>query len=283
MIIDISGALLIGIAISLTTLMLFSRVGMFLDQKSDNDGLIINTKSKISELRKANPRFFILSLVAFGFLYSISILIIRSFWITMAITVIIPFVPSIADKYNEAAKRRVFLKQFPTVLSQISSIVRTGSSLEEAFSMIAKDAAPPASMEFSTLVSEYKINHNLAACLENLCNRIKSEDLKIFTHSIMISKKTGANIIEQIDNIYSTINQRLYIEGKINALTAQGKIQAVLTIAIPILIILAVRAVDPHYFDPLFDTTLGHIILVIAGLLDSIGFYLVLKLSRVKF
>jgi tight adherence protein B len=192
-------------------------------------------------------------------------------------------IPKILSAVKTSLRRRKFLKQFLPVLNQIANIVRTGSTIEEAFSIVARENPAPISEEFGLLTAEYRICHDLPACLSNLTKRMKSEDLTIFSSSIIISKRTGANLVEQLENIRKTLSDRFYIEGRIKSLTIMSKVQDILSFIIPFCVIFIVNMIDPDYFNPLWRSSLGHLILTFGSLMLLIGLFLILKLSRIKY
>ncbi len=175
------------------------------------------------------------------------------------------------------------MKQFIPVLNQIANIVRAGCSLEEAFSIVANENPAPIGTEFGILMSQYGINHDLKTSLENLHKRIPNRELLMFINSVIISKKTGANIVEQISNIRRTLTDRFYIEDKIKALTVQGRIQGIVASALPLLIIFFISIIDKNYFDPLTDTVPGRLIIGFSILLNVLGMFLISRFCKIKY
>jgi len=191
---------------------------------------------------------------------------------------ILPFVKI----FRKRKRRRDFMKQFLPVLNQIANTVKSGCSIEESFMIVANENPAPISQEFSRILAQYKISHNLSASLDALCKRIPEKEVKLFANSVIIARHTGANIVEQLVNIRKTVSDRIYMEGKVKAMSAQGKVQGILSSFIPIIIFLSVNYFDPEYFKPLLKSPLGHLIIITATVSNIIGLFLITKLSKLK-
>ena len=193
------------------------------------------------------------------------------------------FMPWLLNKILKFGYEDKFMKQFLPVINQLANIVRSGSTIEEAFSTIANENPDPIGKEFRLMLSEYRISHDLSESLRKLSSRIKNSELALFVNSILISKKTGANIIEQLEKIQRTISDRLYIEGRIKSLTIQGKIQGVSTALLPLVIIFCIRLIDPSYFDPILKTKMGNILIYLAIFMIAIGALLIIRITKIRY
>ena len=58
--------------------------------------------------------------------------------------------------------------------------------------------------------------------------RMGSEDLTLMVQSIEISRQTGGNLTEVFDRISETIRERATLKGQVQAMTANGRMTAVI-------------------------------------------------------
>ena len=77
--------------------------------------------------------------------------------------------------------------------------------------------------------------------LINLEQRVGSQDLSIMVRSVEIARQTGGNLTEVFERIAETIRARMQIEGKIESMTAMGRLQGLVVGFIPVLLMVAPR------------------------------------------
>src|SRR6202012_2294819 len=106
-------------------------------------------------------------------------------------------------------------------------------------------------------LSENKLGVSLEEAFNNLAKRVQSDDVEMFVTSVNILKETGGNLAETFDTIVTTIRERIKVENKISALTAQGFYQGVFVMAIPPLLGFVFYQTDPDFMKPLFQTAIG--------------------------
>jgi len=87
--------------------------------------------------------------------------------------------------------------------------------------------------------------------------RLPSEDLDLVVTSIAISQSVGGNLAEVFDKIGETIRERRRVEGRIDSLTAQGKIQGIVVSLLPLVVGLAIYWIDPTLMAPLLNNVAG--------------------------
>ena len=107
--------------------------------------------------------------------------------------------------------------------------------------------------------------------LKNLAERVPTPDLDMVVTSIVTIRETGANLAEVFDVIAHTVRERKKVEGKIQAMTAEGMTQGVMMCAVPPVLIIAFYFLDPTLVAPLFTTVLGILMLLVIAALDVMG------------
>ena len=100
--------------------------------------------------------------------------------------------------------------------------------------------------------------------------------------SVGIAAEVGGNLAEVFDRIAFTIRERRRIEGRIDALTAQGKIQGLMVALIPILMMVAINYLDPDMLTPLWTTVYGYITLGVMAVMEGLGYFFVRKITNIE-
>lgn len=191
-------------------------------------------------------------------------------------------VPDLWVRYTRAVRVRRFRVQLVDVLFILSSSLRAGLSLPQAFEQVESEMAPPASQEFGLMMKAYRLGRPLREALEGLNARIPCEELQLISTAILVSQETGGDITGVISQLITTIRERRKFQEKVMTLTLQGRLQAYLMSVLPIGFAAFVRSVSPEYFNVLLTEVQGRLLLAAAIGLWLIGMTLLMKMSRVE-
>ena len=183
-----------------------------------------------------------------------------------------------------AKKRRVhkFGEQLVDALSTLTNALRSGFALPKAFQLIASDMPKPICQEFGILVQELRLGIDTEEGLQNMLQRVPSQDLDLLSTSIAISASVGGNLAEVFDRIAETVRERHRIEGRIDALTAQGKMQGLMVSVLPIIVAVAINFIDPELFEPMYTTPLGWGICAVMVVMECLGYFFVRKITNIE-
>jgi len=95
--------------------------------------------------------------------------------------------------------------------------------------------------------------------------------------------ETGGDLTTVFNKIAHTVRQRLEVNGKLKAMTAEGNFQAISVGIMPLFIFIIMYFVSPELVEPLLTTTIGNIILIFAIVLEGLGFLTIRKISKIDF
>lgn len=191
--------------------------------------------------------------------------------------------PGVYVKFAQERKKRVFENQIPIALSLIRNSVEAGFSFMQAMEVVATEMQPPISEEFGRVLHETSVGKDLEEALNNMINRVESEELKLVVVAVLIQREVGGNLGEIIDVILETIKDRIQIKGEIRTLTSQGRLSAMVICALPVVLGILMYFINPEYMTPLFVTTGGQIMLGIAFTMILLGAYLISKIIKIDF
>ncbi|MFN2529580.1 MAG: type II secretion system F family protein, partial [Candidatus Baltobacteraceae bacterium] len=94
--------------------------------------------------------------------------------------------------------------------------------------------------------------------LDGLAERIPSNETLMLAKVIRIQGQTGGNLSAILEHLATTIKERRRIARKINALTAEGRIGALVLEALPVAVGGFIIATQRDMALPLLTTGLGH-------------------------
>jgi tight adherence protein B len=190
--------------------------------------------------------------------------------------------PLLTVRWLKVRRDKKFNTQLVDALFAMGNALRAGFSLPLAFEMIAREMENPMGQEMRLVAQEMRVGVSMEDALHHLAERMPGEDLDLLITSILISREVGGNLSEVFDNIANTIRDRLRLQGKIRALTAQGKLQGIVVALLPVGIGLALNALNPAFFRPMYTTTMGASFLGAIVVLELIGAWFIRKIVTIK-
>jgi len=168
-------------------------------------------------------------------------------------------VPRLLLNYSIKKRRKQFEEQFVQGLEYLSSSTRAGLSLVQSVESLVVNSNPPLSQEFDLLLREYRIGIPLNEALQNLARRVDSEELNLMVFSTIITRELGGDISEIFDHLAEVIRSRHRVMDRIDTLTSQGRLQAMVCGGIPFFLYGVLFLWQPEYLKPLFDSFAGRI------------------------
>src|SRR6267378_6929654 len=175
-----------------------------------------------------------------------------------------------------------FNKQLPDTITLLSNSLRAGSSFLQSIELVSRESPAPMGPEMGRVVREVNLGLSMEEALSNLVRRIKSDDLDLMVTAIGVQQQVGGNLAEILDTIAFTIRERVRIKGEIRTLTAQGRYSGYLVAFLPIAIMITLNFINPEFMQPLFTELIGQILLVVGGIMMSIGFFAIQKITDIK-
>lgn len=192
------------------------------------------------------------------------------------------FMPRLLLVRFRQQRQKKFELQLAEGLDTISNALKTGYSLPQAIDLLVKDGLPPISEEFALAMGEYRLGVPIDKALEKVTERVKSENLKLMVNAISTLRKTGGNLVEIFEHISFVIRERQRIQGRIDVLTSQGKMEALIVGFIPFFMLLVINTMSPDLVAPLFSTFIGWIMLIVVVVMDIIGVILIMKIVNIE-
>jgi tight adherence protein B len=175
-------------------------------------------------------------------------------------------------------------EQLPDALDMMSRSLRAGHALASSFKLVATEMPAPVSIEFARAFEEQNLGIPFERAVVQMTRRAPTNgDLKLFAVSVIIQKETGGNLVEIIEKIAETIRSRYRFYGKLRALTAEGRVSAIVIGILPFAAGLATAMVNPAYMSALVNTPLGRIFLAYAMGSWLFGVLLLRKTAQVDY
>lgn len=185
---------------------------------------------------------------------------------------------------NRKQKQRLtrFNAGLADMITTIIGSLRAGFSFPQALKTVVEEAEEPIKDEVEIVLREMQYGKSLEEALNDLKERMPSEDLVLMIQAILIQKQVGGNLATVLDKIVQTIRDRTRIQGQIATLTAQGKLSGVVIGLLPIVLGFVLYLIQPDYIGTLFTNPIGLLMVGGGAVSGVIGFILVRKITNIE-
>ncbi len=191
--------------------------------------------------------------------------------------------PRVVLRVLMGRRRAAFANQFEGVLQMISGSLRAGYGLMQAVATVAEEASAPTCKEFSRVAVENQLGRTVEESLRSMADRMDNEDLRWVVEAIDIQYEVGGDLAEVLDNVSETIRDRDQIRRQVKALSAEGRMSAVILVLMPFALALAMSMVSPDYLAELTGTTIGRIMIGGALVMIGVGALWIRRIVKVVF
>jgi tight adherence protein B len=190
--------------------------------------------------------------------------------------------PRLYVRFRQMQRIKHVDNQLVDALMLISNSLKSGYSFQQGLELCSEESPPPISTEFKRVLMETNLGMQMDEALDNLGERVPSEDLDLVVTAVKIQRQIGGNLSEILDRIVHTIRERIRIKGEISTLTAQGKLQGIILTLLPPGLTMAIYMMDPEFMQPLFFTMIGKMLLAVAIVLQIFGAIMIKKIVDIK-
>lgn len=191
------------------------------------------------------------------------------------------FGPRLVHGKLRERRRKTLIRQLPDTLDSLVGALRAGMSLQQALGLLSEQLPTPSNQEFTLVVRKLRMGVAMDDVLTELETRIGSQEYTMFTTCMRIAREVGGNLTESLERLADTMRKKLAMEGKIDALTSQGKLQGLIVGCLPLFLMWVLTEMEPEGMAPLFNTMIGYATLLVIFLLELIGFVLIRKIVRI--
>ncbi|MHB1845221.1 MAG: type II secretion system F family protein [Deltaproteobacteria bacterium] len=191
------------------------------------------------------------------------------------------FVPMILVRVYRKRRIDKFDRQLVDVLQQMSGALKAGLTFQQAMEQVAKESPPPLGQEFNLTIREMKLGLPLEEALSNMATRVGSQDLDLTVTSTNIAKGLGGNMAEMFETISATIRERMRLEGKIKAVTSQGKMQGMIVSLMPLAMGIILNFMRPDLMQPKLHHHFGWILVSVCIIGIALGWFMIMRIVNI--
>ena len=186
-------------------------------------------------------------------------------------------------KLLTSRRQAKFDDQVPDTLRMLAGGMRAGHSLLRSLDAAAQESDAPMADELSRIVNETRIGRDLGESLIDVADRTKNEDFSWIAQAIEIHREVGGDLAEVIDHVGETIRDRNQIRRQVKALSAEGRMSAIVLLSLPVVLFISLQFINPVYAKTFSSTVPGYIMMAVSAVMLSLGAFWLSRLIKPKF
>ena len=141
------------------------------------------------------------------------------------------------------------------------------AALEEMDRLYGKDSM--ISQELRLILAKTRMNRAFGEALGDFARRSGLEDIQSFSEVFLAARKSGGELVRIIARTAEIIAEKIRIQEDIMTATAARRMEQRVMSAIPLLIVFYIELTSPGFFDLLYGTAAGRVVMTVC-----LGIYL---------
>lgn len=190
--------------------------------------------------------------------------------------------PRLVLSRRATTRQAAFLEQLPDTLNLLSSSLRAGYGLLQAVDTVVKEAPAPTAEEFGRALTETRLGRPLDEALDSMAARLGSEDFSWVVLAVNIQNEIGGNLATLLETVSRTLRERGQVRRQVQVLSAEGRLSAVVLLALPVVLAVAMSVINPEYTGLLFGTFPGRMMVLGALAFSGIGMLWMRKVVAIE-
>lgn len=178
--------------------------------------------------------------------------------------------------------------EFKEGILLLSSFLSAGYSVENAFSSAVKELVLLYEeeglivREFSHIENQIRINRSVEKALLEFAGRSGLDDVKNFAEVFAASKRSGGELVTVISHTADVIRDKVLVRQDILTITASKQFEQKIMNMIPFFIVLYIDMSSPGFFDMMYTTGLGRILMTICMAVYIIAFLIAKRIMKIE-
>ncbi|AHM56951.1 type II secretion system protein [Peptoclostridium acidaminophilum DSM 3953] len=243
-----------------------------LDRKLDSADILLTVEEFV-----AGSGFLVLLATYFGYAATSSILMGAMTGVLVAAAIVLLI------RVKRGKKIENLDKQLGDALTMMAGTLRAGYSFLQAMDTVGREMPKPISTEFGKVIKEIQVGGGMETALNNMLKRSYTEDLDLMVTSVLIHRQIGGNLAEILDNISSTIRDRIKLKGEVKVLTSQARLSGLIIALLPFGFAVIISFINPDHMKTLISDRLGQYLIGMALMGQIVGFVIIKRITDVKY
>ncbi|UQR61108.1 type II secretion system F family protein [Bradyrhizobium sp. C-145] len=166
-------------------------------------------------------------------------------------------------------------RQLPDAIQLVTSTVRSGLPVNEAFRTIAREMPQPTSGQFAIVCSELALGRAPEEAVEGIYRRTRVSEYAMFAVTLAVQLKAGGSLAETLQILAETVSQRVALAARAKALAGEVIFSSRALSVSPLIVGGLLYMVNPQSIDMLFYDPTGNTLLAYAIASVIVGHFVI--------
>ena len=208
---------------------------------------------------------------------------VGGFLLALGLLIIMPLLPRALVRSRAESYRRRFGEQLPQVLDGLASGLSAGLSFDGAVDYVLSDLPEPSRGTFTRLSRRLALGTPIKDALTRLQAEVEEEALRLVVDGLILQRQFGGDMVQMLEETAALLRERLELEREVRAITTQGRLSGIVIAALVPVSAGFLLSFNPRYIDVLFDNVIGQSLVILALVLQLIGWAIISRLVRIKY
>ena len=191
-------------------------------------------------------------------------------------------VPWLWLKRKHSKRLAAFNAQLAETLTLMAGGLSAGLSLPQAVDTVVREGHQPMAGELGRALIEQRLGIPIEETLDNVAERMESEDFSWVVMAIRIQREVGGNLAELLNTVSETLRDREYLRRQVRVLSAEGRFSGYVLTALPIGLFIYMLLFKGDFVTPLYTTGMGYVLLGVAVAMLIGGGFVMSRLTKIK-
>ena len=210
-------------------------------------------------------------IAAAAILYASSLLGLSILYMSFAAVVVAITVVRGLFGWQQRRLGNQLFRQLPDAIQLVTSTVRSGLPVHEAFRTISREMPQPTAGQFAIVCNELRMGRPPEEALEDVYRRTQVAEYGIFAMTLAVQLKTGGSLSETLQGLADTVSQRVALASRAKALAGEVIFSSRALSASPFVVGGLLYAINPQTIDLLLEDPTGNMLLAYAAASVLVG------------
>ena len=220
-----------------------------------------------------HPAYVLLAgvIAAAAIFYANSLLNFSILYVSLAAAIVAIMVVRGLFGWQQRRLANQLFRQLPDTIQLVTSTVRSGLPVSEAFRIIAREMPQPTAGQFAIVCSEVTMGSSPEEAVEAIYRRTQVTEYGIFAVTLAVQLKSGGSLTETLQTVGDTVRQRVALAARAKALAGEVIFSSRALSLSPIIVGGLLYAINPQTVDLLIYDPAGNMLLAYAAASVLVG------------
>jgi tight adherence protein B len=219
----------------------------------------------------------VLALTVAGFVQALT----DRIWLSGATALAVLAGPSFFRWRVQRAEIAALRRQLPELMLLLAAGLRCGAGLWPTLLSAAEQLPAPVRDDLVILLAQQRLGVSFAHALEQLQSRRALPEVTLLAATLRIAHDTGGSCASALEAQAESSRRSLALQGKLRALTAQGRLQGWVMAGLPMVLAAVIWQIEPRMMQQLLHTPAGQAVCALIGLLEALGGFWLMRILDV--